>query len=172
MRWMLSLLSLYVAAATCPLTAGAVQPHEISEAPDIVLLDSLRTTFGGVQFDHGLHDAYAACTECHHHLTGMPSTSPDCKSCHRNAISISSIGCKSCHLSDRFSQDSLSYLSNRAGYHIDIAGLKGAYHLRCLGCHLSLTAGPTGCRDCHQGQGEKNSLIGDGVPADTGKSND
>jgi Na+-translocating ferredoxin:NAD+ oxidoreductase RNF subunit RnfB len=22
--------------------------------------------------------------------------------------------------------------------------------LNCLGCHLSLTAGPTGCLDCHQ----------------------
>lgn len=173
MRWILILLSLYVAPATCSLAAGEAQPHEIDEkAPDIVMLDSLRTKFGGVQFDHGLHDAYAGCTECHHHLTGMVSTSPDCRSCHRTAISKSSIACKGCHLSDRFSLESLSYLSKRAGYHIDIVGLKGAYHLRCLGCHLSLTAGPTGCRDCHQRQVNKNSLISDRVPADTGKSND
>jgi hypothetical protein len=65
----------------------------------------------------------------------------------------SAVDCKSCHLTDRFSEDLLSAIRNQSRYHIDIIGLVGAYHLNCLGCHLSLTAGPTGCLDCHQSKG-------------------
>lgn len=161
------LLSLCAFAASLSVTAGAAQhPDKVFEAPEVVLLDSLRTMFEGVQFDHGLHDSYAACVECHHHLTGKPPSDPNCKVCHQTGTSKSSIDCKSCHLIDRFSPKSLSNRNNQPGFHIDIAGLKGVYHLKCLGCHLSLTAGPTGCRDCHQSQDGRSSLLTDRTPTE------
>jgi hypothetical protein len=33
-------------------------------------------------------------------------------------------------------------------YHVDMPGLKAAYHWNCVGCH-EVMDGPTGCQDCH-----------------------
>ena len=33
-------------------------------------------------------------------------------------------------------------------HHTGKVGLKGAYHLKCMGCHQEMGA-PTGCQDCH-----------------------
>lgn len=138
------------------------------EIPEAVLLDSLSNIYEGVRFDHGLHVSYASCVECHHHVAGLPSVDPACNSCHRSGTSGSLLNCKSCHLIDRFSQQALSQKKDQTGYHIDIAGLLGAYHLNCLGCHLSLTAGPTGCLDCHSRK-DSGSSPPHGVPGITGK---
>jgi hypothetical protein len=151
------LLSLGTLVALCFLGAGVLFSTEQKQpVPHLVVLDSLSTLYGGVSFDHALHDSYAACVECHHHVAGQPSVDPACSSCHRSATFGGAVDCKSCHEHDRFSGDSMSARSRLSRYHIDTTGLIGAYHLNCLGCHLSLTAGPTGCLDCHQRQ-ENNS---------------
>lgn len=148
------ILSLCAAAAFCPSAAGAPRQAATKiEAPEAVLLDALSNIYEGVRFDHELHASYASCAECHHHVAGLPSADTACNSCHRLGTSASVLDCKSCHRNDRFSQQSLSEKKNQTGYHIDIIGLLGAYHLNCLGCHLSLTAGPTGCLDCHRRKG-------------------
>ncbi len=154
MQRMWIILSLCAAAALCTSAAGV--PHQAAttiEGPDAALLDGLSNIYEGVMFDHELHASYASCAECHHHVAGLPSADTACNSCHRRGTSASVLDCKSCHLSDRFSQQTLSEKKNQTGYHIDIIGLLGAYHMNCLGCHLSLTAGPTGCLDCHRRKG-------------------
>jgi hypothetical protein len=151
MRLIWFLLSLGTVVAFCSLVGGApLSTEQNRKVPDLVLLDSLSDAYEGVRFDHALHDSYAACVECHHHVAGQPSADPACSNCHRSGAVGGAVACKSCHLTDRFSDDSLSMRRNLSRYHIDIIGLLGAFHLNCLGCHLSLTAGPTGCLDCHQ----------------------
>ena len=153
MRLVWFTLCLCAAAATFSFASGApLASDNKMEAPDSLLLDSLTGIYQGVRFDHGLHDSHASCVECHHHVTGKPSVEPACKSCHRFGTTDNPVDCKSCHLVDRFSEESLSPPRNHTVYHIDIAGLIGAYHLKCVGCHLSITAGPTGCQDCHRRQ--------------------
>ncbi len=151
MRILLFLLFGWASASAFSFAASVTLPSgEMMEAPDSLLLNSITGIYEEVRFDHVLHDSYASCVECHHHLTGKPSAEPGCNYCHRFGTSASPIDCKSCHLVDRFSEESLSGQRNQTNYHIDIAGLIGAYHLQCVGCHLSITAGPTGCQDCHR----------------------
>ncbi len=150
------LLSLSMGITICSYVVGEqLFTDQNSKVPELVLLDSLSNLYEGVSFDHALHDSYASCAECHHHVAGRPSADPYCSGCHRSGSVGSAVSCKSCHLTDRFSEDLLSASRNQSRYHIDIIGLVGAYHLNCLGCHLSLTAGPTGCLDCHQSTGNK-----------------
>ena len=148
------LLSLSVVVTICSFVVGEpLSTDQSSDIPRVVLLDSLSNLYEGVSFDHALHDSYASCVECHHHVAGRPSADPSCSSCHRSGSMASAVDCKSCHLTDRFAEDLLSANRNQTRYHIDITSLVGAYHLNCLGCHLSLTAGPTGCLECHQSKG-------------------
>ena len=143
----------WAAATTFSFASGTPLPSEKKmEVPDALLLDALSGAYKEVHFDHGLHDSYASCVECHHHVAGQPSAEPGCNYCHRFGTTESPVDCKSCHLVNRFSEESLALQSNHTRYHIDIVGLIGAYHLKCVGCHLSITAGPTGCQDCHHKQ--------------------
>ena len=144
-------LCLGMGVTICSFVIGGPLSTELNLAvPEMVALDSMSNLYEGVSFDHALHDSYASCAECHHHVAGHPSADPSCTGCHRFGAVVGMVDCKSCHLPDRFSSKLLSVKRNRSRYHIDIVGLAGAYHLNCLGCHLSLTAGPTGCVDCHQ----------------------
>jgi len=129
----------------CTATAaiGAAEP------PDMVVLDQLSAIFKEVIFDHEMHNGYAACVECHHHLTGSPPSNPACTPCHRQGTVSKTVGCWSCHRETQVSEQTQQKSQNVQHYHIDVPGLKGAYHLRCVRCHLSITAGPTGCQDCH-----------------------
>lgn len=114
-----------------------------------VVLDELANLYQEVEFDHALHDSYASCVECHHHLTGEPSSNPACVSCHREGTTARPLGCRACHPANRYADAAQPLQVREAGYHIDTPGLIGAYHLRCVNCHLSITAGPTGCAGCH-----------------------
>ena len=137
-----TLLVLTLSAAVHPVAAGV-------PAPAAATLDSLMHRYREVRFNHELHDGYASCVECHHHVTGRAPSNPACTPCHEKGITTSSVECKSCHAKDRFSGTYLGRQNVETRHHIDIPGLLGAYHLRCLGCHQSITAGPTGCLDCH-----------------------
>ena len=126
-------------------------PSSAAPAPpaDTVVLDELVKLYQEVEFNHALHDSYASCVECHHHLTGEPSSNPACISCHREGTTTQPLGCQACHPVNRYEDAAQPLQVREAGYHIDTPGLIGAYHLRCLTCHLSITAGPTGCAGCH-----------------------
>jgi len=144
------LLFCVIAAILLTSSATAASPSgAIIRPPDLAILGSLAAKYQQVTFDHELHDGYASCVECHHHVTGEAPSNPACTSCHRNGITVSSVDCKSCHLKERFSGAYLARQNTETRYHIDIPGLVGAYHLRCINCHQAITAGPTGCLECH-----------------------
>ncbi len=129
------------------LPASAAAGMDREEAPDEVFLNSFSDV--AVAFDHQLHVSYAACVECHHHTTGDTPSDPVCNSCHRSGGEADSVACRDCHARDRFGHDYLSKLNTTTRYHIDIPGLKGAYHLSCMRCHEAIGTGPTACGDCH-----------------------
>lgn len=119
------------------------------EAPEQLVLDRLGKLYGPVHFDHQLHADYAACVECHHHTTGAPPSDPHCLNCHDGTQEFSDVSCSSCHAADPYAETDRKS-TPEVRYHLDIPGLKGAYHLSCLGCHQAVGAGPTECADCHQ----------------------
>jgi hypothetical protein len=120
--------------------------HDI---PETVVIDHLSSRYGTVIFDHELHDGYGACTECHHHVTGSPPSNPTCTPCHHQGAAGRPLSCRSCHPAGRAAVLAAAAEKPTRRYHIDIPGLSGAYHLRCVSCHLAITAGPTGCQGCH-----------------------
>jgi len=137
--------SILLAALSMP--AAAATGMNRSDPPENVILQDIGTT--PVAFDHALHASYAACVECHHHTTGDTPSDPVCRGCHRSATRSSSVSCRECHPIDRYSPDYLEYLNTTTRYHIDIPGLKGAYHLNCIACHETIGTGPTACDACH-----------------------
>ncbi len=115
----------------------------------VIEIDNLPAEDISVAFDHDLHDGYAACVECHHHVTGSPPSNPFCASCHPKAVLLDSVACQDCHAIERFADDYLENQNQTKRYHFDTVGLKGAYHLRCINCHLTVGTGPVGCEECH-----------------------
>lgn len=131
------------------LLCGAAPPAWTAEPPGMIVLDQLSRIYEGVAFDHEMHNDYAACVECHHHLTGTPPSNPACAACHRQGTTETAVGCRNCHLKRQPAEHREDNKQAVERHHIDIPGLSGAYHLRCVRCHLSITAGPTGCQGCH-----------------------
>ena len=124
-------------------------PSADTDIPETIVIDQLSNRYGKVFFDHALHVSYGACTECHHHIAGSPPSNPTCTPCHRQAAVERTLSCKSCHPASRTAVQSAPAEKPPQRYHIDIPGLSGAYHLRCVNCHLAITAGPTDCLGCH-----------------------
>lgn len=117
--------------------------------PDTIVLDSLSRVYGGVVFDHAMHEDVADCAACHHHTTGTPSPDMKCNRCHTHTAETGVVACRDCHAAEPFSAGYLkSKKSDIHRYHTDQLGLKGAYHQSCIGCHQELGA-PAGCLDCH-----------------------
>jgi len=123
--------------------AGVAQP------PERVVIDTLAARYEPVYFDHALHDSYASCVECHHHVTGEPPSDPFCLPCHSDARQQEAVGCASCHLADRYAPDLSSPGGEESFFHNDVPGLIGAYHLNCISCHRVIGTGPVGCESCH-----------------------
>lgn len=146
-----------VAALSAALIFAPAFPVKSTDSEKTIVIDYLSNIYGGVVFDHDLHDSYAACVECHHHVMGSPPSNPACAPCHRQGTSTGPAGCRSCHPKSRISAPSPDLQKIPERYHIDIPGLNGAYHLRCVSCHLAITAGPTGCLDCHSRRNERTS---------------
>ncbi|KAF0219618.1 MAG: hypothetical protein FD174_1873 [Geobacteraceae bacterium] len=119
-----------------------------ANVPDSINLDSLAQLYEKVKFDHAKHIKLTKdCSDCHHHTTGTLFEDRNCIRCHRNSGETKTVACKGCHLSQPFSAATLRE-KNLNTYHLDKPGLKGAYHLSCMGCHEK-NGGPTGCQDCH-----------------------
>ncbi|WP_028585997.1 cytochrome c3 family protein [Desulfogranum mediterraneum] len=132
---------------------GALYPNQTfaldaDDAPESVEIESLAELYQPVSFDHALHVEMADCVECHHHTTGQQPVDPNCLRCHAQSTETESISCEACHSAKRFYPEDLKERNQPELYHIDKPGLKGAYHLNCLGCHQQ-QGGPTGCQDCH-----------------------
>ncbi|MEW6221104.1 MAG: cytochrome c3 family protein [Thermodesulfobacteriota bacterium] len=152
--------------------AGAqagVTAMDAADAPADIEINSLAQLYEPVQFDHAMHvDATSgSCVTCHHHTTGAPAEDPNCARCHRTAAESDVVGCKDCHSAKRFEADYLKGVAeNKALYHTEKVGLKGAYHLRCMGCHREMGA-PVGCQDCHSrtDAGDKMFRAGKYAPA-------
>ncbi len=121
------------------------------EPPVSVRIDSLSYLYGAVDFDHELHvDATDNCSACHHHRFGGVVDDQQCARCHSDSRKKFAIACGECHAKEPFTGQHIRKMEadpNR--YHLDVTGLKGAYHLRCFNCHVE-TGAPTGCEDCHK----------------------
>lgn len=126
---------------------------EVKAAPEapagVIEIGTIAKMYGPVSFDHPLHDGYASCVECHHHLTGEAPSNPTCIACHRIGVVADKLSCGSCHAIERFSTPYLEQQNLTQRYHIDTPGLKGAYHLNCIRCHETVGTGPLACLDCH-----------------------
>lgn len=128
--------------------------------PDKVTIDSIQKYYSAVDFNHAAHiNALKDCGLCHHHTTGAQVNNPNCARCHKNSGAQAVVSCKGCHLAEPFTPEALKNQRDQHPplYHKDHSGLKGAYHLGCVGCHQKMGA-PTGCQDCHT-RNEK----GDGI---------
>jgi hypothetical protein len=141
-----------LAAVLLPAGAAAAAPAVpgTPSAPGAVTIDSLANIFGPVEFDHAMHvDLADGCATCHHHTTGEPEAGSSCTACHTGKGRAGTVSCKGCHSPDPFTAANLGTgEEDGRRFHIDKPGLKGAYHLGCLGCHKEMGA-PTGCRECH-----------------------
>lgn len=118
--------------------------------PDTIALDSLAKLYDNVQFNHGKHiQLLKDCAGCHHHTTGNLVEDQNCVRCHQNSSPTKVVACRGCHAAQPYSAQALKEkAANLKLYHQDKPGLKGAYHMSCMGCHEKM-GGPTGCRDCH-----------------------
>jgi hypothetical protein len=91
------------------------------QGPESLTLNRLENRYGGVKFSHGTHtEMTEGCATCHHHSPAGQIVS--CGECHH----------------EPFDPDNLN-----------MPGLKGAYHLQCMGCHEEMDSGPLGCSECH-----------------------
>lgn len=88
--------------------------------PETLTLNRLEAKYEPVVFSHQMHTLVAEdCATCHHHSAA--GQTPSCNKCHGAP----------------FDPDNLN-----------MPGLKGAYHLQCMGCHKEVD-GPMGCTECH-----------------------
>lgn len=102
-----------------------------TDTPKTIQLDSLSKVYQPVEFSHRYHAEMAGdCASCHHH--SAKGSTPACGECHE-PITV--------------------YRYSTKG-ETDI-GLKGAYHLKCMGCHKEMGSGPVGCTDCHEKEVKK-----------------
>ncbi len=121
------------------------------DLPGTVVLDKLAHLYEGAEFDHSYHtDIVEDCTQCHHHTVGIPATEERCARCHKGDEVLDRVACVDCHAAEPFSAEYIhSMEEDQSLYHVDKPGLKAAYHLNCLNCHMEM-GGPEGCEDCHE----------------------
>ena len=148
------------------LFVGNALAMDAADAPESVDIDTMALLYTAVAFDHAAHLDMAECAECHHHTTGEVPTESSCARCHDGSQEADTVACSDCHAARPFLHENLVKLENPEIFHVDKPGLKGAYHLKCVGCHQD-SGGPTGCQECHQmtEQGEKRFNTGKYAPA-------
>ena len=130
------------------LFVGAASLGEAMEGPDVVELDALGNQYEAVTFDHIMHVDIVSCAACHHHTTGTPAEDEKCLKCHKEAGPDDAIACVDCHSAATADAVSMARSSEPGLYHIERTGIKRAYHLNCMGCHIEMDAA-SGCEDCH-----------------------
>jgi hypothetical protein len=135
-----------------PLSLISVAEDQPLQLPELIEISSLQKYYLPVIFDHQLHGQSYDCISCHHRPDSDDSAAQNsCSRCHQKDSGPKFAPCASCHQSGN-EIDDITYDQNREGhfgiFHIDTPGLKGAYHLQCLGCHREEGA-PSKCQDCH-----------------------
>lgn len=110
-------------AKQTPKASPEIQPttrKSLKAGPETLILSRLETRYEPVVFSHEMHTILTEdCANCHHH--SPPGQTPSCAECHGAP----------------FNPENLN-----------LPGLKGAYHLQCMGCHKEMGA-PVGCTECH-----------------------
>lgn len=121
------------------------------EPPATVRIDSLSHLYEGVDFDHELHVGLEEnCSVCHHHRFSSEVAADRCAACHSECRGAFSPVCSDCHVAEPFTGKHIRQMeADPHRYHVDITGLKGAYHLKCYNCHIE-TGAPSECVDCHE----------------------
>ncbi|MHB8809008.1 MAG: cytochrome c3 family protein [Desulfobulbaceae bacterium] len=141
-----------VCGAVAFLLATGVPLHSTYAQEDVIVLDNMTQYYGPVEFDHAMHVesiGQNSCAICHHHTVGTPLVDETCKRCHVGSRETDSAACRDCHSAKRFSAEYLQEMeSNINLYHEDKPGLKGAFHQRCLGCHVEMGIAAD-CEVCH-----------------------
>lgn len=90
------------------------------KGPEVSVLNTLERIYEPVTFSHDIHTMVADdCATCHHY--SEPGQTPACRECHGAPFDPKNL---------------------------NMPGLKGAYHLQCMGCHEDM-GGPRGCLECH-----------------------
>ena len=139
-------------AATMVLLAGMLPGAGLAleqlDAPETVTINALANLYQPVEFSHKRHAQLARCKDCHHHTTGQQDMDPNCVRCHGQSIEKAVVCCKDCHTKKQFYPEQVTATDNPNLYHIDKPGLKGAYHLNCVPCHIKKNA-PSHCEGCH-----------------------
>ena len=118
------------------------------DAPETVTIDALANLYQPVEFSHKRHSKLAPCKDCHHHTTGHQDMDPNCVRCHAQSPETGRVSCQDCHIKKQFYPEQVTAGDNPNLYHIDKPGLKGAYHLNCVPCHVAKNA-PSHCEGCH-----------------------
>ena len=118
------------------------------DGPEVIELNILSNIYTAVTFDHAMHAEMASCAACHHHTTGMPAEDASCMRCHEASGEANEITCSGCHAINPGKAHNMKESQAANLYHTDTTGLKRAYHLQCLGCHIEMEAA-SGCEDCH-----------------------
>lgn len=166
-------------AKACTLRTGllvaamllAAATAALAQVPDTVTLKSMAELYEPVVLDHAMHADIAECAVCHHQTTGKPEAGSRCANCHAGNETNAPVACRACHEADPFSAAALAAKeADSERYHVDKPGLKGAYHLNCLGCHEQM-GGPVGCQDCHARTPEGDAVFhADAHPAEGGST--
>jgi DnaJ-class molecular chaperone len=90
-------------------------------ASEVLILGALEKRYEPVTFSHDRHTLMADdCATCHHH--SEPGQTVACGECHGAPFDPKNL---------------------------NMPGLKGAYHLQCMGCHQETDSGPKSCTECH-----------------------
>ncbi len=141
-----------VLAAAVLLLAGTLttpgRAMDQLDAPETVTIDALADLYKPVEFSHKRHAQLARCKDCHHHTTGQQDMDPNCVRCHAQSPETGRVSCQDCHIKKQFYPEQVIAGNNPNIYHIDKPGLKGAYHLNCVPCHIKKNA-PSECDSCH-----------------------
>lgn len=141
-----------VLAAAIVSLAGALSSPGLAmdhlDAPETMVIGALTNLYQPVKFSHKWHTQLARCKDCHHHTTGQQDMDPNCVRCHAHSPEANIVSCKDCHTQKQFYPEQVTAAGNPNLYHIDKPGLKGAYHLNCVPCHVKKNA-PSHCEGCH-----------------------
>ncbi len=109
----------------CPRHTGKLYgEHEVTEGPEMVILDQLSVLYSPVVFTHKLHASMSnldgGCGTCHH-FSNPDEPIPACRTCHPEYSDLADIKKPS---------------------------LKGAYHRQCINCHREWSH-ESSCNECH-----------------------
>jgi len=120
MRSAIAAAVLLLGACILAVTLTGMATPSPEDPPETAMIGSLAKIYEPVNFSHGMHTLVADdCATCHHH--SEPDQTPACKECHGAPFDPKNL---------------------------NMPGLKGAYHLQCMGCHKDI-GGPRGCTECH-----------------------